>query len=108
MKKNKLIYITTSFLLFSHASVYAQEFTARLQWSQRVELGSPVNGIVEKVTVNVGDKVKKGDALVQLDNAVFKGHVNEYRAQLVSNQEVLKEAERERDRALELYDRTVL
>jgi len=86
----------------------AQEFTASLHWSQRVELSSAVSGVVENVSVNVGDRVKKGGALVQLEDAVFKGHVNEYKAQLVSSQEALKEAERERDRALELYDRTVL
>ncbi len=87
---------------------YAQDFSARLHWSQRVELGSPVSGVVENVSVNVGDKVQNGRALIQLDNTVFKAHVDEFKAQLISSQEDLKEAERERDRALELYDRTVL
>ncbi len=104
-------YLTAFFCLFfssfSQAS-QAQEFSASLDWSQRVELGSAVSGVVEFVAVNVGDKVKKGGSLVQLDNTVFKGQVNGYKAQLISSQEAFKEAERERDRALELYDRTVL
>jgi len=87
---------------------YAQEFSARLHWSQRVELGAVVNGVVATVLYNAGDKVKKAGILVQLDNSVFKGQVNDFNARVSSNQEIFKEAERERDRALELYERTVL
>ncbi len=96
------------FLLLLSSYSQAQEFTASLQWSQRVELGFAVSGIIEKVFVNVGKKVKKGDALVQLDNDVFQANVNETKALFASAKEALNEAKRERDRALELYDRTVL
>jgi len=111
MEKSKLKYtaIFCFFLLASHSSLsLAQEFSASLQWAQRVELGFAVSGIIEKVFVNVAKKVKKGSALVQLDNDVFQASVNENKALLVSAKETLTEAERERDRALELYDRTVL
>jgi len=101
-------YLIVFFCLHITSVSYAQEFSAKLHWAKRVELGSPVSGVVEKVSVNVGDKVNSEDALVQLDSSVFQAHVNEYKAQLLSSQEALKEAERERDRALELYDRTVL
>ncbi|MGD8926538.1 MAG: biotin/lipoyl-binding protein, partial [Thioalkalispiraceae bacterium] len=87
---------------------WAQEYDATLHWYQKTELGTVVSGIVKNVYVNVGDIVKKGDKLLQLDDSVSKAHVVEYRAKLQSAEEELKEAERERDRALELYDRTVL
>ena len=109
LHSKKYRYVFLCFLLFSLSGYsQAQEFSARLHWSQRVELGFAVSGIVEKVLVNVGNKIKKGDALVQLDNDVFRANVKKNRALLVSAQETLKEAERERDRALELYERTVL
>jgi RND family efflux transporter MFP subunit len=88
--------------------LWSEEYDATLLWSQKTGLGTVVSGIVEDVFVNVGDKVTKGERLVQLDASVFKGHVSEYRAKLESAAENLKEMERERDRALELYDRTVL
>lgn len=87
--------------------VWSQDFDATLQWSQKTGLGTVVSGIVEEVFVDVGDKVEKGGKLVQLDASVFKAHVTEYRAKLKSATEHLKEMERERDRGLELYDRTV-
>ena len=88
--------------------VSAQDYDATLRWSQKTALGTVVSGIVEKVYVDVGDRVNKGKILVQLDASVFKAHVTEYQAKLKSAAEHLKEMERERDRALELYDRTVL
>lgn len=87
---------------------YAADYEARLNWSQRTGLGTPVSGVVEKVFVVTGDKVKKGEKLVQLDASVFSAHVREYKAKLKSAEEHYREAERERDRAIELYDRTVL
>lgn len=95
------------FLLFQ-VTAKAGEFEASLFWSQKTSLGTPVSGVVETVFVTAGDKVRKGDKLVQLDTSVFEAHVREYEARLKSAREHYKESERERDRALELYDRTVL
>ena len=90
------------------AVTFAADYEAKLNWSQRTGLGTPVSGVVEKVFVVTGDKVKKGEKLVQLDASVFSAHVQEYKAKLKSAEEHYREAERERDRAVELYDRTVL
>jgi len=108
--RNKIYFFFSVNLFFSSLSGYSQaeEFSASLDWSQRVELGFAVSGIVEKVFVNVGQKIKKNSALVQLDDDVFLAQVKKNKTLLVSVQETLNEAERERDRALELYDRTVL
>jgi len=90
------------------AVTFAADYEAKLNWSQRTGLGTPVSGIVEKVFVVTGDKVKKGEKLVQLDASVFSAHVREFKAKLKSAEEHYLEAERERERAMELYDRTVL
>jgi len=86
----------------------AAEFDATLQWSKRVDLGVPVSGVVQKVYVDVGQRLKKGDKLLQLDDTVFKVKVREARSSLKSQVEIYKEAKREKNRSQELYDRTVL
>jgi len=105
---NSLKYGMVLFLGLSASLSYAQEYAATLHWSQRVELSAAVSGVVDKVVFNIGDRVEKSVILIQLDDSVYKGHVNEFKARLNSAKEIYKEAERERDRALELYERTVL
>jgi RND family efflux transporter MFP subunit len=86
----------------------AAQYEAILQWSKRVELGVPVSGVVQAVYADVGQKVAKGEKLLQLDETVFKVRVKQATSTLKSQVEQYKEAERELHRSQELYDRTVL
>lgn len=86
----------------------AAEFDATLQWSKRVELGVPVSGVVQTVYADVGQRLKKGEKLLQLDDTVFKVKLKEARSNFKSQVEIYKEAEREKNRSQDLYDRTVL
>lgn len=86
----------------------ALELEAKLDWARQVELGTPVKGVVERVTVKTGQQVKQGEILLQLDSRGFKYRVDGLRAELEHLKAELDEAGREQDRALELYDRTVL
>lgn len=86
----------------------AAQFEATLQWSKRVELGVPVSGVVQAVFADVGQKVAKDEKLLQLDDTVFKVRVKQAHSNLISEEAQYKEAEREMNRAQELYDRTVL
>jgi len=104
MNKTKLILI----LLALPVMGFAQEYQATLQWSQRAELGSVVSGIIKNVLVNPGDRVKKNAKLIQLDASVYSAAVVQHKALFESAQEQYKEAERERDRTQEMYDRTLL
>ncbi|MGD8782860.1 MAG: efflux RND transporter periplasmic adaptor subunit [Thioalkalispiraceae bacterium] len=108
MKEKYLTGISCLLMVLYSSYSWSAEYDAVLNWSQRTELGTVVSGIVDKVNVEVGDRVSKGDSLVQLDDSVFRARVAEYKAKLASVEEELKEAERERDRAIELYERTVL
>lgn len=95
-------------LLLLAGQCQAAQFEATLQWSKRVELGVPVSGVIQAVYADVGQKVAKGEKLLQLDDTVFKIRVKEASSTLKSQEEQYKEAERELNRSQELYDRTVL
>jgi RND family efflux transporter MFP subunit len=87
---------------------HAAQFEATLNWSKRVELGVPVSGVIQAVYAEVGQKVAKGEKLLQLDDTVFNAKVKEASSTLKSQEEQYKEAERELDRSQALYDNTVL
>jgi multidrug efflux system membrane fusion protein len=86
----------------------AEDVAAVIAWSQRVELGTLVSGVVERVHVRPGQTVVKGDSLVSLDGRGFRSEVARTLAAHRHAQARLEEAQREDERAIELYDRTVL
>jgi RND family efflux transporter MFP subunit len=86
----------------------AAEVPAVLQWSQRVELSTPVSGVVQAVNVAVGDRVRQGQVLLRLDERIYAGRVEESAAMVARNKEETAEAQRELKRVQELYDRTVI
>jgi len=94
--------------LLSAAHGNAAQFDASLRWSNRVEIGTPVAGVVKEVLVDAGQRVGKSDKLLLLDDKVFKARVNSATTHLRSQEEHYQEAKREMDRAEELYARTVL
>lgn len=75
--------------------------------ADRVPLTTPVSGVVKEVYVQVGQKVKKGDRLLALDDIRLRAHVMEAEAGLMRFRQEAEEAGRELKRAQELYDRGV-
>lgn len=98
--------VTLTFL--SNSIVIAEEYEASLNWSKRVELSTPVNGLVHKVFSQPGKIVAKGEVLVQLDPRVFKADLKYAKALFKSTGEQNQEAKRELDRQTDMYDRTML
>lgn len=94
--------------LHASAAVLAADVPAVVGWSQRVELGTLVSGVVNEVHVQPGQAVKKGDQLISLDSRGFSSQVSRRLAAHRHAQAMLEEARREDERAIELYDRTVL
>ena len=86
----------------------AEEFEATLDWSKRVELSTPVNGIVQKVFVQSGQVVARDEVLIQLDPRFFKADLKYAKAKLAHTNEQNLEAKRELDRQLDMYDRSML
>ena len=86
----------------------AAEIVGRLDWARKVILSVPVSGVVEEVMVSVGDRVEAGQALFRLDPRPFRNRLARARAELDRVVPAREEAQREFERAEELYDRTVL
>jgi multidrug efflux system membrane fusion protein len=89
-------------------SVLAADVSAVIDWSQRIELGTLVSGVVSNVHVKPGQAVSKGDRLINLDDRGFSSQLSKHEAAYKYAQAALAEARREDERAIELYDRTVL
>jgi RND family efflux transporter MFP subunit len=89
-------------------TLWAAEIQATLQWSQRVELSTPVSGVVQAVNVQVGDLVKKGQVLLTLDSTAYQARVAENQSELTRLNAEAEEAQRDLNRVQELYARTVV
>lgn len=94
-------------LMVSSNTLMAEEYEGMLAWTQRVELGVLVNGVVKEVAVSEGQRVEKDQLLLKLDEQVFVADLKHAEADLKKAQEILIEAKRELDRVEELYNRTV-
>ncbi|MEW8559307.1 MAG: efflux RND transporter periplasmic adaptor subunit [Candidatus Thiodiazotropha sp.] len=94
-------------LLFS-AELIARDLEAVSDWNNRVELTTLVSGMVARVNVEVGSAVKRGEVLVELDQRRYQSRLAAAEARLEATSQQNEEARRELDRALELYDRTLL
>jgi multidrug efflux system membrane fusion protein len=94
--------------LFFSGQLVARDLEAITKWNNRVELSTSISGMVGRVNVEQGAVVKRGEVLLELDQRGFQSRfaAAESRLEAVSQQH--KEAKRELDRALELYDRTLL
>jgi len=105
---NKQSKSVVAMLLLVSGQLAAADYEARLQWERRIELGTPVQGVISEVKAQTGQRVKAGTVLVQLDDRGFRAEVTKASTRLQSLEAERAEARRERDRAEELYDRTVL
>lgn len=101
------ISLITLILLISPI-VKAEEFAATLQWSKRVELSTPVSGVVQKVFAAPGVIVAKGEVLVQLDSRSYQADLKFAKANLANADAISQEAKRELYRQNDLYERTLL
>lgn len=97
-----------SVLLVAPLNAVAGELAGTLEWGKSLSIGTLVNGRVATVAVKEGQVVSKGDLLIALDRGVARARVSEARALKAYADILLEEAQREDDRATELYDRTVL
>lgn len=86
----------------------AQEIAARLDWSERLELGTPVSGLVTRIDAEPGQRVKRGDVLVQIDDRGIRARLEEDEAQVRRLELARAEAELEHERAREMYERTLI
>ncbi len=86
----------------------ALELNAELAWADRVTLSVPVSGVIEQVLVQPGAAVNANQTLLSLDSRQAKAHLAAANSAVKRLDLQRAEAEREWDRARELFDRTVL
>jgi RND family efflux transporter MFP subunit len=86
----------------------ATAYDGTVEWSRKADLGLPVSGIVTNVDAEVGESVRKGQVLVQLEATPFEAAMREAQATLTRREVEQHEARRDHEQAKELYARTVL
>ena len=72
-----------------------------------VELSTRVSGVVAEVRVKPGQRVKKGALLLRLDPTILQAHLDEAAAERARAQADAGEAQRNLERAQELFNRSV-
>lgn len=73
--------------------------TGKLAPREYVDVGAQVSGQLEKLHVDIGDGVKKGQLLAEIDVTLFMAKVDQQRAQLVYQESSLAEKEAQLDLA---------
>jgi len=83
-------------------------FQATIHWASRVELSTPVSGVVKTVTVMPGSFVKKGVVMLALNPIPFESALQLARAERARAAVARDEAKRDDDQTKQLYADTVL
>jgi HlyD family secretion protein len=73
--------------------------TGKVEPITKVEVKSKASGIVKKLLVDAGDKVKKGQLLAQLDKLEIEAQVEQSKAQLQASEANLKSSQADWERA---------
>lgn len=94
--------------LLLSGDLLAKDLQAVLDWQKRVELGTLVDGMVNKVNVTAGQSVTRGSLMVELDQREIQARLAWAEARVTAAKLQQDEARRELDRSLDLYDRTLI
>ena len=79
--------------------------TGKLAPREYVDVGAQVSGQLKKLHVDIGDSVKKGQLLAEIDVTLFMAKVDQQRAQLVYQESSLVEKEAQLDLAKRILDK---
>jgi len=79
--------------------------TGSLAAQGTVEIGTQVSGTIETITVDYNDKVKKGQVLAKLDQAIFRADVLQAKASVASAQAQFDQAQAEYNRNAPLKEK---
>lgn len=88
--------------------VMAAGFEATIHWARRVELSTPVTGVIKTVAVTEGAFVGKGQVMLVLDPIPFESELRRARALRTRTAVSRDEAKRDYNQAKQLYANTVL
>ena len=95
--------------LFDMPPAWAQTVVeGTVEWARRASLGVSVTGVVARVGVAPGDRVESGQELIALDPGRFDAAVAAARARVARLVPDVAEAQREIERAQDMYERTLI
>lgn len=103
-----LHYLLAGALFLLALPAQSAEVSAKLDWAELHYASVPVNGFVERVLVQPGQRVSKGDKLLSLDSTVLTARLQQARARVGAARPVMTDAQREYRDAQALYEQTVL
>jgi RND family efflux transporter MFP subunit len=86
---------------------HAAQYEATLQWASRSSLSLPVSSVVQEILVKPGQRVSKGTTMLRFDQRLFRAELSAAKAMVERYKPGRDEAERELERQLELFERTV-
>ncbi len=86
----------------------AEELSGTTTWVKRVELSTPVAGVIIRVNAAAGQILKQGQVLLSLDPRPFEYRIRGLQAKIGKLQVLRDEMQAELKRAMELYERTLL
>lgn len=104
MPKDDVSYITQDVHLGDIERVV--NATGEVRATELVTVGAQVSGKIEKIFVEVGQKVKKGDMIAQIESTTQENDVDMYKARLKSYQAQLEAAKTTFTMMKKQYDRT--
>src|SRR5690606_12756392 len=71
-----------------------------------VQVGTQVSGIVNQIYVDFNDRVRRGQIIAKIDTSLLASAIRDARANLDRSMAQLKQAEREKDRITDLYEKS--
>ena len=108
MRARLFTFLLALLWLVSARASAGTSLNAWLEWVHAVEMRILENGIVEEVSVNAGQHVKRGDLLLRMDQRESRARLLEARARVARAQVAGEQAERELNRSRELFDRGLI
>ena len=101
-KKEEVVFNTTTV----QKRTVEQTITATgyVQPVDKVDIGTQVSGVIEKIYVDFNSQVKKGELLAELDKSSLRERVTQAEASLVSAQSDLTYAQQNFDRTKQLFE----
>ena len=94
--------------LAKYDGLIERHITGRLQAADTTSLSFEVNGVVNKVYVNLGESFSKGQLLAELDDQIFQLAVNQRSSQLAEAKAARVEAKQSLDRNLTLKQQNLV
>ena len=109
MYKRRTFFVGFLALLWlPNASLLAAGFDAKVQWARRVMLSVPVSGVVQTISVDTGQAIKKGQLLLQLEQTPFATELAAAKAAQAQAGGDRHVARRDLGQTRELYERGLI